>query len=120
MTHEIAEALAIKKMAMVDLMTQHAVTLCGGCMQDWLDLVVASPGIVISLYITALDAIAAAKAPEDEKAEAHRVVQIQVEKLLVVVLNAVRSADPKLAMLSQAVTIAEAIEMGPTVSDEVH
>jgi hypothetical protein len=120
MTHETAEALAIKKMAMVDLMTQHAVKVCGGCMRDWLDLVVASPGIVISLYITAHECIAAADVPEEDKAETHRLIQMQVEKLLVLVLNAVRSADPKLAMLSQAVTLEEAIRMGPTMSDEVH
>jgi hypothetical protein len=40
--------------------------------------------------------------------------------LLVMVLNVVRSPDPRLTLLDQGVTLAQVLQMGQSVNDEVH
>jgi hypothetical protein len=111
---------ALRKMAMIELMLQHAEKMCNGCVKDMFDLTIASPGIVISLYMNAVERIDSSELCDEVKASTRRAIQYQVERLLVMVLNVVRSPDPRLTLLDQGVTLAQVLQMGQSVNDEVH
>jgi hypothetical protein len=106
------------EMAIIDLLAHQAERVCADQGPLFLNLVVASPGFVVLLYLSAWDAIDASEAADLVKADTKRVLQDRVAYLLRTALDVVTSDDPRLSVLQHGITVAD--EMGESPSDEVH
>jgi len=105
-------------MELLDRLAALAEHACVGQGPRFLDLVVASPGFVVLLYLSAWDAIDASASDDTLKAATKRSLQSKVAHLLRTALDVVTSDDPRLRVLQHGISVAEA--MGESPSDEVH
>jgi hypothetical protein len=113
-TPEDAALVVRRRMAMIDELMQCGEIICGHRAAGLLDLAVASPGLVVTFYIAAWEAIEAAEACDHLKADTKISVQAQVVQLLTIALDIVKSADPRVALLNMGATLAESLAMGDT------
>lgn len=109
----------VRKMALIEMMLEHGQVICGGCVKDLFDLTVASPGIVVSLYVQAHEHIETSDLAEEVKTTMRKGIQYQVEQLLKMVLAVVSSTNPRRALLGQNATLIRAAAMGET-DGEIH
>jgi hypothetical protein len=110
---------ASRKMALIELMVAHGEAICDGCLKNLFDLTIASPGIVVSLYVHAHERIEMSDLAEEVKATMRKGIQYQVQQLLKMVLAVVSSTDPRQTLLTQNATIMRAEAMGET-DGEIH
>jgi hypothetical protein len=98
MTRTDIDESVTHRLTLIEGMLRHAQVLCGNRLANLCDLAVASPGLIVSLYLEAREAIEASGAPEDAKIVMRRSVQFQVTQLLDVVLTVVSAEDPRQAL----------------------
>lgn len=107
-------------MPLIAHLVDHAADVCAGHGEQFLNLVVASPGFVVLLYVSAWEAIETSESCEALKTATKRSLQEKLTHLLKIAQDVVASDDPRATILQQGLTVAQALDMGESPSDEIH
>lgn len=113
----MSESDSMKQVAMIDILVDLGLQMCGKCPVELFNLTIASPGVVVALYVMAVDAIDRADITVELKAATRRDIRSKTTRLLKMVMDVVASDDPARALAAQHDTLKQALAMGPAEGD---